>query len=260
LVRLLTHKRTLLHNILLEVIKMAKVKYGGGVADMRNAFAGQVHSRNTYGNYIRQKVSPVQPRTPRQQQLRVNLTELAKRYSTVLTDEQRNAWINFAAANPVVDVFGDTIVLTGINMYQKINQIRLLMGLPILDNPPPDLSVQQPDSASLSIAYEGTPPTLKIKVIFAPSPAPSGHRVEVWATEPMKPGVMFFSQKLRLLTISPANQASPYDITDEYIDRFGTPPAGTKIGVEVRFAKESNGAQSKGLRATAIVPAASGGS
>jgi len=236
---------------------MAKVKYGGGVADMRNAFAGQVHSRNTYGNYVRQKVSPVQPRTPRQQQLRSQLSDLAKRYSTVLTDEQREAWISFAAANPVIDVFGDSITLTGINMYQKINNLRRLMGLPILDNPPADLSVQQPTAAGLSIAYEGTPPTLKIKVTFAPSPAPTGHRVEVWATEPMKPGVMFFSHKLRLLCISGANQASPYDITNEYIARFGSPPAGTKIGVEVRFVKEANGAQSRGLRASAIVPSSS---
>jgi len=236
---------------------MAKVKYGGGVADMRNAFAGQVHSRNTYGNYIRQKVSPVQPRTPRQQQLRSQLSDLAKRYSTVLTDEQRNAWINFAAANPVVDVFGDSITLTGINMYQKVNNLRKLMGLPILDNPPSDFSVQSPTSAGLQIAYEGTPPTLKIKVTFAPSPAPANHRVEVWATEPLKPGVMFFSHKLRLLTISPDNQSSPMDITDAYLARFGTPAVGTKIGVEIRFVNKNNGAQSRGLRATAIVPAQS---
>ena len=236
---------------------MAKVKYGGGVADMRNAFAGQVHSRNTYGNYIRQKVSPVQPRTPRQQQLRSQLSDLAKRYSTLLTDEQRNEWINFAAANPVVDVFGDSITLTGINMYQKVNNLRRLMGLPVLDDPPSDFSVQSPTSAGLQISYEGTPPTLKIKVTFAPSPAPANHRVEVWATEPMKPGVMFFSHKLRLLKISQANQSSPLDITDDYVNRFGTPAEGTKIGVEVRFVNENNGAQSRGLRATAIVPSAS---
>ena len=240
---------------------MAKVKYGGGVADMRNAFAGQVHSRNTYGNYIRQKVSPVQPRTEKQQAIRAQLSELSKRYSTVLTEEQRNAWINFAAANPVVDVFGDTIVLTGINMYQRVNNLRKLMGLPVLDDPPSDFSVQSPSEAGLQIAYEGTPPALRIKVTFAPSPAPANHRVEVWATEPMKPGVMFFSNKLRLLKISQANQASPLDITSDYFMRFGEPAAGTKIGVEVRFVNESNGAQSRGLRATAIVPAPpSGGS
>jgi len=233
---------------------MAKVKYGGGIADMRNAFAGQVHSRNTYGNYIRQKVSPVQPRTERQQQIRAQLSELSKRYSTVLTEEQRLAWISFAAANPVVDVFGDSIVLTGINMYQRVNNLRKLMGLPILDDPPSDFSVQSPTDAGLEITWEGTPPALRIRVTFAPSPAPSNHRVEVWATEPMKPGVMFFSQKLRLLVISPANQTSPYDITSAYIARFGTPAEGTKIGVEVRFVNENNGAQSRGLRATAIVP------
>lgn len=231
---------------------MAKVKYGGGVADMRNAWAGQVHSRNTFGNYIRQKVSPVQPRTPRQQELRSILTTLAKRYSTVLTDEQRNAWINFATSNPVIDVFGDTIVLTGINMYVRVNNLRLLMGLPILDNPPSDFSVSNPTDVSLTIT---TTPTFAMNVAFAPSPSPTNHRVEVWVTEPMKPGVMFFSQKLRLLLITSSDAvSSPIDITSEYINRFGMPASGTKIGVEVRFVNETNGAQSRGLRSTAIVP------
>jgi len=232
---------------------MAKVKYGGGVADMRNAFAGQVHSRNTFGNYIRQKVSPVQPRSPRQLEIRSHLTDLAKRYSTVLTDDQRAAWINFAAANPVIDVFGDSIVLTGMNMYQKINVLRKLMGLPVLDNPPSDLSVENPTDAGLNISWIGSPPSLSMEVVFAPTPVPSGHRVEIWATEPMKPGVMFFSQKLRLLKITAANQTSPVDIAKDYITRFGEPAVGTKVGIEVRFVKESNGAQSRGLRATAIV-------
>jgi len=236
---------------------MAKVKYGGGVADMRNAFAGQVHSRNTFGNYIRQKVSPVQPRSPRQLEIRSYLTDLAKRYSTVLTEEQRLAWINFAASNPVIDVFGDSIVLTGMNMYQKVNVLRRLMGLSVLDDPPSDLSVDNPTDAGLQISWAGDPATLSIKVTFAPSPAPSGHRVEIWATEPMKPGVMFFSQKLRLLKITSSGQTSPVDITDDYISRFGEPAVGTKIGVEVRFVKESNAAQSRGLRATAIVPPSS---
>jgi len=240
------------YNCCEEVSTMAKVKYGGGVADMRNAFAGQVHSRNTYGNYIRQKVSPVQPRTPRQTEVRHNLAQLSRRYSTQLTDAQRNAWIAFAAANPVVDVFGNSIALTGINFYQRVNNLRLLMGLPVLDDPPRDFAVQELTSASLTVVGGTTP---AMNVAFAPSPPPAGHRVEVWLTEPVAPGVMFFGSKLRLIAISPANQASPFDVTQAYLARFGTVPIGRKIGGWIRLVNEANGAQSKGIIVSAIATA-----
>lgn len=235
---------------------MAKVKYGGGVLDMRNALAGQVHSRNTYGNYIRQKVSPVQPRTSHQVKLRNQLTQLSKRYSTELTDAQREAWIAFASDNPVTDVFGDSIVLTGINFYQKVNNLRLLMELTILDDPPSDYTVTDLTSASLNIT--NTPP-LKIEVVFAPAPAPAKHRVEVWATEPVSPGTLFYGPKMRLLMISQANTNSPLDITQSYTDRFGTPPIGKKIAAWIRLVNEDNGAQSRGVVTSAVVPEAGGG-
>jgi len=55
---------------------VAKIQFGNIVADARNSVGGVVYSRNTWGAYIRQKVSPVQPRTPRQNEMRANLAEL----------------------------------------------------------------------------------------------------------------------------------------------------------------------------------------
>jgi len=236
---------------------MAKVQFGNIVADARNAVGGVVYSRNTWGAYIRQKVSPVQPRSPRQVEMRANLTELSKRWGTVLTEAQREAWRQFGAAFPIVDVFGNTVSLTGIAAYQRVNRVRALLGLPPLDDPPANMDVTAPESAELQITYTGTPPALSLKVVFMPSPAPSGHHVEVWATKPLSPGRAFVSSELRLLKVSPAAQASPLDITLEYLSRFGEPAAGQKIFVEVRFANSANGAQSRGLRAWAIVPSSS---
>jgi len=233
---------------------VAKIQFGNIVADARNAVGGVVYSRNTWGAYIRQKVSPVQPRTPRQVEMRANLTELSKRWGTVLTEEQREAWRQFAAAFPIVDVFGNTVSLTGIAAYQRVNRVRAILGLPPLDDPPANMDVVAPDSVSLDISYTGTPPALSLRVVFTPSPAPSGHHVEVWATKGLSPGRAFVSSELRLVAVSPAGQSSPYDFTAQYLARFGEPSAGQKIFVEVRFANAVNGAQSRGLRAWAIVP------
>ena len=119
------------------------------------------------------------------------------------------------------------------------------------------MDVVAPDSVALDIAYTGTPPALSFKVTFTPSPAPTNHHVEVWATKGMSAGRAFVSSELRLVAVSPAGQASPYDFTQQYLARFGAPTAGQKVFVEVRFVNSVNGAQSRGLRAFDIVPAAS---
>lgn len=236
---------------------MAKIQFGNIVADARNSVGGVVYSRNTWGSYIRQKVSPVQPRTVRQQSTRSSLTQLSKMWGTELTEEQREAWRQFGAAFPIVDVFGNTVALTGISAFQRINRVRMELGLPILLDPPANMDVTPPDTASLDISYTGTPPALSINVVFTPSPAPSGHHVEVFATKPLSPGRAFVSSDLRLVAISPAGQTSPFDITAKYLEKYGQPGVGSKIFVEVRFVNAVNGAQSRGLRAWAIVPAQS---
>ncbi len=236
---------------------MAKIQFGNIVADARNAVGGIVYSRNTWGAYIRQKVSPVQPRTARQVEQRANLSELAKRWGQVLTEEQRESWRQFAAAFPIIDVFGNSVALTGIAAYQRVNRVRALLGLPPLDDPPADMNVVAPDSAQLQISWTGTPPALSLKVAFTPSPAPTNHHVEVWATKGLSPGRAFVSSELRLIAVSPSGQASPFDITAAYQERFGLPSVGQKVFIEVRFANATNGAQSRGLRAWAIVPASS---
>jgi hypothetical protein len=188
--------------------------------------------------------------------MRANLTELSKRWGTVLSEEQREAWRQFGAAFPIVDVFGNTIALTGIAAYQRVNRVRALLGLAPLDDPPANMDVVAPESAELQLAWSGTPPALSLKVAFTPSPAPDGHHVEVWATKGLSAGRAFVSSELRLVAVSPAAQTSPFDFTSDYIARFGQPTAGQKIFVEVRFANSANGAQSRGLRAFAIVPPA----
>lgn len=205
---------------------MAKVKYGGGVQDLRGSIAGQVHSRNTFGNYVRQKVSPVQPRTQRQLEVRALFSQLSRRFSQVLSDDQQEAWRQAAASTPVRDVFGDSITLTGINLYTRLNSLRALMGQPPLDDPPPVEEVEGLGSFRVAYLGEGG-----LEVSFAPSPVPQGRALAIWATEPVNPGVAFVSHKLRLLTIIPEGTASPVNITQAYIQRYGTPTPGKAIYV-----------------------------
>jgi hypothetical protein len=196
---------------------MAKAKYGGGIQDLRGSIAGQVHSRNTYGNYIRQKVSPVQPRTQRQLEIRELFTTLSRRFSNVLTDEQQEAWRQAAASTPIRDVFGDSIALTGINLYNRLNSLRVLAGLAPLDWPPSAQEVPALTTFTLNSAIDAW----ELSVDFAPTPIPASHYLFIWATEPLNPGVAFVNHKLRLIAVLPPGTASPATLNAAYVDRYG---------------------------------------
>lgn len=229
---------------------MAKVKYGGGIQDIRGSIAGQVHSRNTFGNYIRQKVSPVQPRTSRQLEIRNLFAELSRRFSNTLSDEQQEAWRQAAASTPVRDVFGDSITLTGINLYTQLNSLRLLQGLTPLDDPPPVEEVPSLDSLTLT----WNPSSGTLEVGFAPTPIPPGLSLCVWATEPLNPGVAFVSPKLRLLTILPQGTTSPADITTQYVSRYGGIPLGKRIYVAAELVSENGWKGQRSLANTRTFP------
>lgn len=210
---------------------MAKVKYGGGIQDIRGSLAGQVHSRNTFGNYIRQKVSPVQPRTSRQLEIRELFTSFSRRFSQVLADEQQEAWRQAAASAPVRDVFGDSITLTGINLYTRLNSLRALMGLDPLDEPPPVVEVGAPKLTNVV----ANPEAPALTVDFSPSPVPADTYLFIWATEPLNPGVAFVAHKLRLLTVLPPGTASPAELFPTYAERFGGLTNGKRIYLAAEF-------------------------
>jgi hypothetical protein len=214
---------------------MAKAKYGGGVQDLRGSIAGQVHSRNTYGNYIRQKVSPVQPRTDRQLEVRKLFSTLSRRFSYILTDEQQEAWRQAAASTPVRDVFGDSITLTGINLYNRLNSLRALAGLDALDDPPPLEEVEALEN--FTATWDAAAGQLSVE--FEPDPVPTNRYLAIWATEPLNPGISFVTHKLRLLVVVPPGTASPLNITGDYTARYGSIIRGKAIYLAAELFSEA---------------------
>jgi len=100
---------------------MAKITFAAPVAEARGKVGGIVYSRNTWGAYIRNKVSPVQPRTPAQNLIRAKMTQMAERWRDVLTSTQRLAWELYAElTTKMLKVLGRT-GLNGITAYTRYN-------------------------------------------------------------------------------------------------------------------------------------------
>ena len=106
------------------------------LADMSGRLQGIVASHNRGGQYFRGRTVPITPPTPAQTGIRVILTSLVNRWTTVLTDLQRQSWNAYAIANVEIDGFGTPVNIGGIGWYQRTNISRLLAGLSPVDDPP----------------------------------------------------------------------------------------------------------------------------
>ena len=229
-----------------------KVKFGGGVSEGRGSIGGTTFSRNKGGAYARQRVVPVNPQTAAQQTQRSNVSELAGKWGTLLSQTERDGWAVFAANFPLTDVFGDALVLSGAQAYTRINSRLLAAGLTILTTAPADQAVTDLTSASVVVSTA----TADCLVTFAPTPVAADDYVQVFATPSIGPGISFVKNKLRLIYTSAAAVASGFDFATEYVARFGAlPVTGQKMGIRIRTIRSTNGAVDAALVADTIVTA-----
>jgi hypothetical protein len=134
---------------------MARIIFGNMVADARGKVGGIVYSRNTGGAYARQKVSPVQPRTPAQLNQRSRLTSISKLWEN-LTNAQREAWKAFSLAARKRDVLGLSKQRTAQQMFMFCNLALDSAGYATISNPPVTLEVDALSSITLASGTSGT--------------------------------------------------------------------------------------------------------
>lgn len=225
---------------------MAKLKLGGLAQDARGSIAGTTFSKNASGAYARAKVSPVQPRTSFQQAVRSSFGNLSKLWSTTLTDAQRTAWNSFAATHPVLDIFGDSMQLSGINTFVRLNQTIFQAGGVTIYDPPANLLV-----ASLTtLVPTVTAPNL-VSIAFTATPLAANERVYIYGSGPI-PGGKKFTESLLKQVATGATNASPAAIGAAYVTRFGAIVAGQKHSFDVGVVNIVTGAVSTGLVASTI--------
>ena len=142
---------------------MALIKLGALAQDVRGSLNGTVFSRNRGGAYVRSKVSPLQPVSEFTAAIRQAFKATSQSWATQLTPVQRAAWIAFASVHPFVNVFGDSIILSGIAMYQAINQRLMLCGETlVLDAPLSFIVADLGDVVVTSVWAAGACDTLQI--------------------------------------------------------------------------------------------------
>lgn len=189
---------------------------------------GIVASHNRGGQYFRGLTVPVNPNTAQQQAVRNALSSLQVLFANTLTLAQRVGWQTYATNTPVTDALGDSITLTGQQMFVKCNTLRSQAGLTIIAAPPGVYGLSGITIPVPTIIAAGT----TASVAFTNTDAWAGEiggALLVYASRPMGATINYFKGPYRYAAkvagaVSPP--ASPSVVTLP----FTIGSAGTKMG------------------------------
>lgn len=235
-------------------IGMALLTFGTNITQARGSAGGSVYSRNKGGGYMRARVTPLNPRSGAQTLVRTNFALNAKFWSGTLTATQRAEWLAFAIANPLVNVLGASIVVSGLAMMMKLNQVLAQLGTGPLTDPPADLSVDAiPQPTTLNVAASGP----MIGLPTAAQSAPADTSYYLFASRPLPAGKNPGTSDYRFLGVFPPVAAATVIYTaanlgTAYVARFGAIAVGQNVGFLVAQVSISKGAVTPGLRFTAL--------
>lgn len=134
------------------------------IGEASGSLASLTFSHNRGGQYIRQRAIPVNPGTGLQIAVRSFFSALQERWSSVLTQAQRDAWDLYAEQTPLLDALGEPRNVGGKGMYTRGNVARQQGSLSIVDDGPevsglPALTAPVPaldTTAGLSSAFTNT--------------------------------------------------------------------------------------------------------
>lgn len=120
------------------------------------SIGGTVWSHNRFGAYKRNRSIPVNPNTDRQVAVRNAVRALMVAWENTLTQPQRDAWEVYADNVPWQNRLGQSVKLTGSNMYVRTNTILLQLGKTRIDVAPVIFTLAAAELALSVTASEAT--------------------------------------------------------------------------------------------------------
>lgn len=218
-----------------------KIKYSALVSDARGKLNGSVASKNRYGQYLRNKMTPVNPQTNHQMAVRGQFGSLSSLWPN-LTQGERDSWKTAGQDSPETNIFGDTITLQPNVFFIKRNMLLTTAGLPIIET-----AVKTTEIEYQNITIETLTPNAITIDLEHEEFNEGAKKMVVYATRPMSAGREFLKNDYRVIGVLDENDfldGSSYqkaDIIDLYKARFGTPIVGSRIGVAVKCVNETGG-------------------
>ena len=195
---------------------------------------------------MKSRTSGVNPRTFFQGFQRAVLATNSNNWSNNTSQADIATWNALALVNPSTNVFGQTLYLSGQQLFCQLNHNLLSTGFAAM----PDLNVNPFTSLSI-VADHAAGGSL---ILTLGIPAAIGTPISYfWAAAPQSPGTNFISSRLRCLG-GYGTPATPFDLSTAYKARFGATSIqlGRKYFVLASILNADNGAVSAGIIAQTI--------
>lgn len=155
---------------------------------MSGSIGGLTGSHNKSGLYLRARSIPTNPRTDLQQVIRNATGFLANAWLSSLSQPARDQWSTYAANVPVKNKLGDSINLSGINMFVRCNVPRIQAGLSVIDVAPPIFTLGE--SVEGTLAQSDTDP-FPVALTFS-TPSTAGDMVLLYLAKPQNQTINYF--------------------------------------------------------------------
>lgn len=124
------------------------------LSEASGAVAGLVASHNRGGQYFRARVTPTDPLTTRQAETRANMAALVNLWKSI-TPAQRASWDLYGSNVPVTNTLGQTIHLTGQQMFIRSNTVRLQLGQTAIADGPSIFNLGEPATGLSEFTFDG---------------------------------------------------------------------------------------------------------
>jgi hypothetical protein len=176
------------------------------------------------GQVSRSLAIPTNPNTPAQSVVRAAFAQVSIRWKTI-TDDQRIAWRSAASGYQTRTRLGQSGVMTGNQLYCKINQALANIGEDLVDLPPAVPAFSHLAVTALVITRPSDTAVLKLTC-----PANPGQTTFCWGAPPVSAGIIR-PPKMVFLGMVPTPGTGASDITSIYVARFAEPAAGQRVFV-----------------------------
>ena len=207
----------------------------------------QVYQGGKFGQVVRTRAIPTNPKTTDQTNARAILTTCAKAWKTI-SEANRLLWNAAATTVKSSPRLGMSGILDGEQLFVQVNANRLTVGNDLGETPPPVPEIPPIPVTGLTITNTAGVITLKLTTTGTPVDA-----TMLRVSKSKSPGVYRTPELNYVGTLdSPTNNA--IDISTVYKAKYGSPAVGNKVWVSVNSNVE--GYVDTPLVFSATVPAA----
>lgn len=227
---------------------MAIFTPGPTVAAMSGSIGGTTYSRNKGGAYMRFRAIPVTSTTPEAMAAKTRMSAASQAWQ-VLTEGERDAWSQWANANPITNALGNPVTLSGAMAYIGIRARLVLAGQTILTEPP----IVSAPPALLTVVQDGDIGLGDVDVEFTATPLGATEYLWLRAAVTSSAGIKNVNNLLRFVGISGAAATSPFDDQGLIETRLGTLVVGQTLHVFAHVFDSATGLLSGPLRSDVLV-------